>query len=101
MSGRVERLPASCPLGNCDGSGWIVGDDDIARPCECRERRIAQARMAGVKRTLPRKYEGVGFDRPPISDMERDPRIADGRRSRARVHRRLSTRTSLRAAGSG
>ena len=73
MSGRVERLPASCPLATCDGSGWIVGDDEVARPCECRERRIAQARMAGVKRTLPRKYEGVGFDRPPISDMARSP----------------------------
>ncbi len=25
--------------------------------------------MRGVRATLPRKYEGVGFDRPPISEM--------------------------------
>ena len=29
--------------------------------------------MRGVRATLPRKYEGVGFDRPPISDMARAP----------------------------
>ena len=27
----------ACPLGVCDGSGWILGPEDIARPCECRE----------------------------------------------------------------
>jgi DNA replication protein DnaC len=69
----VERLPQSCPLARCDGSGWIVGEDDAARPCECRDRRIAQARMRGVRATLPAKYTGVGFDRPPISDMARAP----------------------------
>ena len=73
MSGNVERLPASCPFGVCDGSGWIVGEDDTARPCECRERRIAQARTRGVRSVLPAKYQGVSFDRPPISDMARDP----------------------------
>ena len=73
MNARVERLPQSCPLGRCDGSGWIEEDDDTARPCECRERRIAQARTRGVRSVLPAKYQGVGFDRPPISDMARDP----------------------------
>ena len=28
---RVERLPRSCPLGVCDGSGWIEDSDDTAR----------------------------------------------------------------------
>lgn len=73
MTGRVERLPSSCPFGKCDGSGWIIGEDETAQGCECRERRIIQARMAGVKRTLPRRYEGVSFDRPPISDMAKAP----------------------------
>jgi DNA replication protein DnaC len=74
MSARVERLPQSCPLGRCDGSGWLEQDDESARPCECRERRIAQARTRGVRTVLPAKYQGVGFDRPPISDMARDPK---------------------------
>ena len=72
MNASVERLPQSCPLGVCDGSGWIIDDEDVARQCECRERRIAQARTLGVRRTLPDKYAGVSFDRPPISDMARD-----------------------------
>jgi DNA replication protein DnaC len=73
VSAPVERLPRSCPLAVCDGSGWIIGDDDAARPCECRERRIQQARTRGVRSVLPSKYQGVGFDRPPVSDMARDP----------------------------
>ncbi len=77
MSGRVEKLPQSCPLARCDGSGWIEQDDDTARPCECRERRIAQARTRGVRTVLPAKFQGVGFDRPPISDMARDPQTRD------------------------
>ncbi len=72
-SAEVQELPRSCPLGKCDGSGWIVDDDDFARPCACRERRIAQARTRGVRTVLPTKYQGVSFDRPPIADMARDP----------------------------
>jgi DNA replication protein DnaC len=74
VSAQVERLPQSCPLARCDGSGWIEDEEEnTARPCECRERRIAQARTRGVRTVLPAKYQGVGFDRPPISDMARDP----------------------------
>jgi DNA replication protein DnaC len=61
----------ACPLGACDGSGWILGPEDVARPCECRDRRIARARSQGVASTIPAKYRGVGFDRPPISDLNR------------------------------
>jgi DNA replication protein DnaC len=51
----------------------VLGPEDVARPCECRERIVAQARLAGVASVIPAKYRGVGFDRPPISDMARDP----------------------------
>jgi DNA replication protein DnaC len=61
-----------CPLGACDGSGWILGPENVARPCECRERRMARRRARGVASAIPRKYRGVSFDRPPISDMARD-----------------------------
>lgn len=70
---KVEALPPSCPFGVCDGSGWITDADDSARPCECRERRIVQARTRGVRTVLPTKYQGVSFDRPPVADMARDP----------------------------
>jgi DNA replication protein DnaC len=67
---RVEiRASATCALGICDGSGWIIGDDDDARACECRDRKIKRARSRGMQGTLPQRYRGVSFDRPPISNM--------------------------------
>jgi DNA replication protein DnaC len=66
----------ACPLGVCDGSGWILGPEDVARPCDCRERRMARRRARGVASAIPRKYRGVSLDRPPISDMARDRRQA-------------------------
>jgi DNA replication protein DnaC len=73
VSARVETLRTPCPLGVCDGSGWVI-EDDLASPCACRERRLAQARSRGVNKTLPAKFRSVSFDSPPVSDMARDPR---------------------------
>jgi DNA replication protein DnaC len=71
-----EDPEPSCPLGVCDGSGWILGPEDVARPCECRERRMARRRARGVASAIPRKYRTVSFDAPPVSDMARDPMTA-------------------------
>ena len=59
-----------CPLGVCDGSGWILGPEDVARPCECRERRVSRARSRGVASVIPAKYRGLGFERPPITELD-------------------------------
>jgi DNA replication protein DnaC len=59
----------ACPLAACDGSGWILGPEDVARPCECREQRLKRGRVRGVASTIPPKFRGVSFDRPPVSDM--------------------------------
>jgi DNA replication protein DnaC len=61
-----------CPLGVCDGSGWILGPEDVARPCECRAQRLSRGRSRGISSVIPPRYRGVSFDRPPVSDMERD-----------------------------
>ena len=61
-----------CPLGVCDGSGWILGPEDVARPCECRARRLSKGRSRGVASVIPARYRGVSFERPPVSDMARD-----------------------------
>jgi DNA replication protein DnaC len=61
-----------CPLGVCDGSGWILGPEDVARPCECRAERLNRGRSRGVSSVIPPRYRGVSFDRPPVSDMARD-----------------------------
>ncbi|MEK6277836.1 MAG: ATP-binding protein [Actinomycetota bacterium] len=60
----------ACPLGVCDGSGWILGPEDIARPCECREQRLQRARTQGVASVVPAKYRGVSFERPPVTEIE-------------------------------
>jgi DNA replication protein DnaC len=72
----VPRLAAAdaaeraCPFGACDGSGWILGPEDVARPCECRERRVSRARSRGVASVIPAKYRGVSFDRPPVTQFD-------------------------------
>jgi DNA replication protein DnaC len=62
----------ACPLGVCDGSGWILGPEDVARECECRGQRLKRGRVRGVASVIPPRYRGVSFDRPPVSDMARD-----------------------------
>jgi DNA replication protein DnaC len=62
----------ACPLGVCDGSGWILGPEDVARPCECRAERLNRGRSRGISSVIPSRYRGVSFERPPVSDMARD-----------------------------
>jgi DNA replication protein DnaC len=62
----------ACPLGVCDGSGWILGPEDVARPCECRAARLNKGRSRGISSVIPPRYRGVSFGRPPVSDMARD-----------------------------
>jgi DNA replication protein DnaC len=67
---RQEEPGGVCPLAACDGSGWILGPEDVARPCECRERRTSRARSRGVASVIPAKFRGVGFERPPVTSMD-------------------------------
>jgi DNA replication protein DnaC len=65
-------MDRSCPVGICDGSGWILGPEDVARPCQCRAERLNRGRSRGISSVIPPRYRGVSFDRPPVSDMARD-----------------------------
>jgi DNA replication protein DnaC len=68
----VEGGSASCPLGLCDGSGFLVDEStNTATDCGCRAGRIATARTRSLAGRIPRRYEGVSFDRPPVSDIAR------------------------------
>jgi DNA replication protein DnaC len=61
-----------CPLGVCDGSGFVVDEDtNTASDCGCRAGRIARRRTARLEGRLPRRYEGVSFERPPVPEIER------------------------------
>jgi DNA replication protein DnaC len=70
---REESSPeaeASCPLGRCDGSGWVLDEDDVAHSCGCRERRITRAVTAQLGTGIPKRFRGVSFERKPICDLD-------------------------------
>jgi DNA replication protein DnaC len=61
-----------CPLGECDGSGFIIDEEtNTARDCACRPGRIASAQTRSLAARIPRRYQGVSFERPPVSDLAR------------------------------
>ncbi len=63
---------SGCVLGICDGSGFVVDEEtNTASDCECRAARIAGARTRSLEGRIPRRYRGVSFDRPPVSDIAR------------------------------
>jgi len=66
----AEASDRACPFAVCDGSGWILGPEDVARPCKCRERRVSRARSRGVASVIPTRFRGVSFDRPPVTDID-------------------------------
>jgi DNA replication protein DnaC len=69
---RGRHAAEQCPLGVCDGSGFVVEESsNTARDCACRAARIAGARTRGLEGRLPRRYRGVSFDRAPVSDIAR------------------------------
>lgn len=88
----------ACPLAICDGSGWILGPEDVARPCQCREQRLKRNHGRGVASVIPPRYRGVSFERPPVSDMARD---MDTREAVTQVGNYLSDFDERLAAGRG
>ncbi len=65
----TEEQP--CPFDVCDGSGFVIDEATrVATPCRCRPARLERRRARRLSAVVPRKYRGVSFDRPPISDMQ-------------------------------
>jgi DNA replication protein DnaC len=63
---------AACPLGRCDGSGFVIDEaTNTAVDCGCRRTRIAAAHTRRLAARIPKRYQGVSFDRPPVSDLAR------------------------------
>src|SRR5271165_7645953 len=70
--GRPERGAGACPFDICDGTGFVVDEQtNTASDCRCRPWRIAKVRAARLEGRVPRRYQGVSFDRPPVSDIAR------------------------------
>jgi DNA replication protein DnaC len=68
----VRRGDDACPLGICDGSGFVIDEaTNTASDCACRAGQIARVRARSLAGRVPRRYRGVSFDRPPVSDIAR------------------------------
>ena len=62
---------AQCPDSRCDGSGFLYDEDTRrARDCSCRPRRIARRKARKLAGVIPRRYQGVSFDRAPVTLIE-------------------------------
>jgi len=88
----------SCPLGLCDGGGFVVDEaTNTTTDCACRAARISGARTRRLAGRIPRRYEGVSFERPPISDMARTApeQIREVRRYVAAIERNLDSGRGL------
>jgi DNA replication protein DnaC len=65
-----SRDADACPLGLCDGSGFVVDEaTNTATDCRCRASRIARKRAASLEGRIPKRYRGASFDRPPVLGM--------------------------------
>jgi DNA replication protein DnaC len=88
-------MARACPFGACDGSGILV--DDVARTavfCRCRTQVVAAARARGLSAVIPKRFQGVSFDRPPITTI-RDGIVAQVRGYVRHVDERLDAGEGL------
>jgi DNA replication protein DnaC len=59
-----------CPLGACDGSGFVVDEEArTARPCRCRAQLVGRRRASSLSAVVPKRYRAVGFDANPVAAM--------------------------------
>ncbi len=59
-----------CAFGECDGRGFVVDESSrVAQPCRCRSQVVERRRARSLSAVIPRKYQGVSFDRPPVTEM--------------------------------
>ncbi|HUB74566.1 MAG TPA: ATP-binding protein [Solirubrobacteraceae bacterium] len=60
---RRGRTGGACPLGLCDGSGFVVDEaTNTARDCACRPGRIAVRRTRRLAANIPKRYRSVSFE---------------------------------------
>ncbi|CAB4880402.1 unannotated protein [freshwater metagenome] len=84
-----------CPLGVCDGSGWIEDvETRSVSACACRPQLVAGRRARALSAVIPRRYRGVSFDRPPVSDMPA-PQVDVVRRYVRKLNERLDAGRGL------
>lgn len=59
-----------CPYGKCEGNGFLYDEEtNSATDCPCRPQMIAYTRASRLRARIPKRYAGVSFDQPPVTDM--------------------------------
>ncbi len=62
---------AACPDDRCDGSGFLYDEETRrARDCTCRPRRLAGRKARKLAGVIPKRYQGVSFDRAPVTQID-------------------------------
>jgi DNA replication protein DnaC len=63
---------APCPLGLCDGSGFVFDEQtQVASDCHCRPARRREARMRRLESQIPKRYRAISFEHSEVIDIER------------------------------
>jgi DNA replication protein DnaC len=63
---------SECAIGLCDGSGFLYDEDtNTAFDCRCRPQRVALAKARSLSAVIPRRYRDVAFERPPVTEIDR------------------------------
>ncbi len=84
-----------CPFDLCDGSGFVIDEhSNDASDCRCRAQRVSRARARSLSGVIPRKYRGVSFDRPPVTEIA-GPVTAAVRRYVNRIEQNLDNGRGL------
>ena len=61
---------------------------NLATDCRCRPIRVSRARARSLSAVIPRRYRGVSFDRPPVTELP-VPVVEEVRRYVRHIDRRL------------
>jgi DNA replication protein DnaC len=66
------RETSECAYDMCDGSGFLYDlETNTAYDCKCRPQRVALAKARSLSAVIPRRYRDVSFDRPPVTEIDR------------------------------
>jgi DNA replication protein DnaC len=85
-----------CPYGLCDGEGWRYDEaTNTAYPCRCRPQIVARRRASGLSAVIPRRYENIGFDRFPVTEIEPPGTVTATRRFASRIDEMLDAGQGL------
>jgi DNA replication protein DnaC len=91
LARRGGRGADQCPLGVCDGSGFMIDEaTNTARDCRCRAGRIAERRARRLEGRIPNLYRDISFERLTGPDFVAFPeQIRAARRFAAEIDKQL------------